>query len=137
MPQLLEIMRLLKATHQGNIPMVPFDPSYLKAWALGAERYIFQWNERHVRPDHANTLIRLMLHGVVLVDEMGKRIDVTSHLLRHAAATVKRHEHKVPLEVLAEAMGHTLTRNGEAPEATRYYSELPAAEKRRSGTRAC
>jgi integrase len=48
-----------------------------------------------------------MLYGVVLVDETGNRIDVTSHLLRHAAATVKRHEHKMPLEVLAEAMGHT------------------------------
>jgi hypothetical protein len=70
-----------------------------------------------------------MLYGVVLVDEAGKRIDVTSHLLRHAAATVKRHEHKMPLGVLAEAMGHTLTRDGEAPEATRYYSEMPASDK--------
>ncbi len=129
MPQLLEIMRLLTATHNGKIPTVPFDPSYLKAWPLGAERYVFQWNERHLRPDHANTLIRLMLHGVVLVDETGERIDVTSHLLRHAAATVKRHEHQMPLEVLAEAMGHTLRRDGEAPEATRYYSEMTASEK--------
>lgn len=129
MPQLLEIMRLLKATHQGKIPIVPFDPSYLKAWPLGAERYIFQWNGRHLRPDHANTLTRLILHDVVLVDDAGKRIDVTSHLLRHAAATVKRHEHKIPMEVLAEAMGHTLTRDGEAPEATRYYSEMPESEK--------
>jgi hypothetical protein len=129
MPQLLEVMRLLKATHRGRIPTVPFDPSYLKAWPLGAERYIFQWNERHLRPDHANTLIRLMLHGVVLVDEAGQKIDVTSHLLRHAAATVKRHEHKMPLAALAEAMGHTLTGDGEAPAATRYYSEMPAAEK--------
>jgi hypothetical protein len=129
MPQLLEIMRLLKARHHGKIPSVPFDSSYHKAWALGQERYIFQWNERHLRPDHANTLIRLMLYGVVLVDETGKRIDVTSHLLRHAAATVKRHEHKMPLEVLAEAMGHTLTPEGEAPEATRYYSEMPESDK--------
>jgi hypothetical protein len=51
MPKLLEIMRLLKATHKGKIPSVPSDPSYLKAWPLEAERYIFQWNERHLRPD--------------------------------------------------------------------------------------
>jgi hypothetical protein len=129
MPQLLDIMRLLKAAHQGTIPTVPFDPSYLKAWPLGAERYLFQWNGRHLRPDQANTLIRLLLSGVVLVDEAGQRIDVTSHVLRHAAATVKRHEHKLPLDVLAVAMGHTLTPAGEAPEATRYYSELPASEQ--------
>ena len=65
----------------------------------------------------------------VLVDEAGQKIDVTSHLLRHAAATVKRHEHKMPLAALAEAMGHTLTGDGEAPAATRYYSEMPAADR--------
>ena len=51
-------------------------------------------------------MIRLVLHYVVLVDRSGERIDVTSHLLRHAAATVQRQQYGVPLEVLAEAMGH-------------------------------
>src|SRR5947209_9836602 len=76
-----------------------------------------------------NSLIRLVLHGVVLVDRSGERIDVTSHLLRHAAATVQRQQYGVPLEVLAEAMGHTLSTDGQAPEATRYYSQMTEAQK--------
>ena len=70
-----------------------------------------------------------MLHGVVLVDRSGERIDVTSHLLRHAAATVQRQQYGVPLEVLADAMGHTLSTDGQAPEATRYYSQMTEAQK--------
>ena len=76
-----------------------------------------------------NGLIRLVLDGVVLVDRSGERIDVTSHLLRHAAATVQRQQYGVPLDVLAEAMGHTLTASGEAPEATRYYSQMTENQK--------
>jgi hypothetical protein len=76
-----------------------------------------------------NSLVRLVLDGVVLVDRSGERIDVTSHLLRHAAATVQRQQYGVPLEVLAEAMGHTLTADGQAPEATRYYSRMTEAQK--------
>jgi len=33
------------------------------------------------------------------------------------------------LEILAEAMGHTLGKDGRAPEATRYYSRMPEAQK--------
>ena len=69
------------------------------------------------------------IHGVVLVDRSGERIDVTSHLLRHAAATVQRQQYGVPLEILAEAMGHTLGADGQAPEATRYYSQMTEAQK--------
>jgi len=70
-----------------------------------------------------------VLHGVVLVDRSGERISVTSHLLRHAAATVQRQQYGVPLEILAEAMGHTLDANGQAPEATRYYSQMTETQK--------
>ncbi len=65
----------------------------------------------------------------MLVDRSGQRIDVTSHLLRHAAATVQRQQYGVPLEVLTEAMGHTLGAHGQAPEATRYYSQMTEAHK--------
>ncbi len=70
-----------------------------------------------------------MLDGVVLVDRSGERIDVTSHLLRHAAATVQRQQYGVPLEILAETMGHTLSADGRAPEATRYYSQMTDTHK--------
>jgi hypothetical protein len=74
-------------------------------------------------------LIRLVLHGVALVDRSGERISVTSHLLRHAAATVQRQQYGVPLVILAEAMGHTLGAKGQAPEATRYYSQMTETQK--------
>jgi hypothetical protein len=35
----------------------------------------------------------------------------------------------VPLEILAETMGHTLSGDGRAPEATRYYSQMTEAQK--------
>jgi hypothetical protein len=95
-----EITRLLKAAHGGQIPTVPYDPQHPKAEHLGAERYLYQWNGRHLSTPAINSLIRLVLHGVVLVDRSGERISVTSHLLRHAAATVQRQQYGVPLETL-------------------------------------
>jgi len=124
-----EIARLLEAVHGGHIPSVPYDPQHAKSEHLGAERYLFQWNGRHLSTDTISGLIRLVLHGVVLVDRSGERISVTSHLLRHAAATVQRQQYGVPLEILAEAMGHTLGANGQAPEATRYYSQMTETQK--------
>ncbi len=124
-----EIARLLEAVHGGHIPSVPYNPQHAKAEHLGAERYLFQWNGRHLSTDTISGLIRLVLHGVVLMDRSGERISVTSHLLRHAAATVQRQQYGVPLEILAEAMGHTLGANGQAPEATRYYSQMTETQK--------
>jgi hypothetical protein len=126
---LREISRLLKAAHGGQVPVVSYTNQHPKAEQLGAERYLFQWNGRHLSPHTVNNLIRLALHGVVLVDRSGERIDVTSHLLRHAAATVQRQQYGVPLEILAEAMGHTLSADGHAPEATRYYSQMTEEHK--------
>jgi hypothetical protein len=126
---LQEMTRLLKAAHGGQVPVVSYTNQHPKAEQLGAERYLFQWNGRHLSPQTANHLIRLVLDDVVLVDRAGERIDVTSHLLRHAAATVQRQHYGVPLEVLAEAMGHTLGPDGQAPEATRYYSQMTEAQK--------
>jgi len=50
-------------------------------------------------------------------------------MLRHAGATVQRQQYGVPLTALAEAMGHTLTASGDAPEATRYYSQMTENQK--------
>ena len=124
-----EITRLLQAVHGGRVPVVPYDPRHPKAEELGAERFLFQWNRRHLSQATVTGLIALVLDGVVLADRSGDPIDVTSHLLRHAAATVQRQQYGVPLEVLAEAMGHTLTSDGEAPEATRYYSQMTEEQK--------
>lgn len=127
--QLQEMTRLLRAAHDGQIPIVQYDPFHAKAEYFGPERYLFQWNRRHLRESMVNGLIRFVLEGIELVDRGGARIDVTSHLLRHAAATVQHHQYGVPLDVLAQAMGHTLSATGEAPEATRYYSQMTEEQK--------
>jgi hypothetical protein len=126
---LQKITRLLQAAHDGQVPVVRYDPNHPKAEQLSAERYLFQWNGRHLSSHAVNNLIRLVLHGVVMVDRSGERIDVTSHLLRHAAATVQRQHYGVPPEILAEAMGHALSADGQAPEATRYYSQMTDVQK--------
>jgi hypothetical protein len=126
---LQEITRVLHGVHDGQVPTVAYDPSHPKAEQLGAERYLFQWNGRHLSTHTVNNLIRFVLHGVALVDRSGERIDVTSHLLRHAAATVQRQQYGVPLEILGEAMGHTLSADGQASEATRYYSQMTDVQK--------
>jgi len=123
------IAQLLKAAHGGQVPVVAYSNQHPKAEQLGPERYLFQWNGRHLARNAINSLIRMVLDGVVLVDRSGERIDVTSHLLRHAAATVQRQQYGVPLEILAEAMGHTLRADGQAPEATRYYSQMTETQK--------
>jgi hypothetical protein len=127
--QLQDITRLLKAAHGGQIPVVRYDPFHGKSEFLNPERFLFQWHGRHLRESMVNGLIRFVLDGIELVDRGGARIDVTSHLLRHAAATVQHHQYRVPLDVLAQAMGHTLTATGEAPEATRYYSQMTEEQK--------
>ena len=127
--QLQEITRILKAAHGGQIPVVRYDPFHAKSEFLSPERYLFQWHGRHLRESMVNGLIRFVLDGIELVDRGGARIDVTSHLLRHAAATVQHYQYGVPLDVLAQAMGHTLTATGEAPEATRYYSQMTEEQK--------
>jgi hypothetical protein len=126
---LQEITRLLKEAHGGQIPVVAYDRQHPKAEQLGAERYLFQWNGRHLTRGAITSLIRLVLYGVVMIDRSGERISVTSHLLRHAAATVQRHQYGVPLELLASAMGHTPGPDGQAPEATRYYSQMTETQR--------
>jgi hypothetical protein len=45
---LQEMTRLLTSAHGGQRPTIPYDPQHPKAEQLGTERYLFQWNERHL-----------------------------------------------------------------------------------------
>jgi hypothetical protein len=67
--------------------------------------------------------------GVVLVDRSFERIDVTSHLLRHATATVQRQQYGVPPGGPGRAMGYAFAADGQAPEATRYYSQMTETQE--------
>jgi hypothetical protein len=67
--------------------------------------------------------------GVVLVDRSFERIDVTSHLLRHATATVQRQQYGMPPGGPGRAMGYAFAADGQAPEATRYYSQMTETQE--------
>jgi hypothetical protein len=58
-----------------------------------------------------------------------KKARVRRNYWRHARATDQWHQYGVPLTALAEAMGHALTASGDAPEATRYYTQMPENQK--------
>jgi hypothetical protein len=75
--QLQDITRLLKAKHNGEIPVIPYDRFHAKAEQFGPERYLFQWNGRHMRGSLINSLIRFVLDGIELIDREGAPIDVT------------------------------------------------------------
>src|SRR6202043_2350875 len=62
-------------------------------------------------------------------DLNGQPFKVSTHLLRHVGATVARHEFGLPLDLMAEILGHTLDRDGHAPPATSYYTRLPMDQR--------
>jgi hypothetical protein len=126
MPFLKEIGQLLVERHGGQIPAVP--PRGHKAHHLKPERYLFQWAGHVISPRTVNRLMWLVLNNIELRDLSGEPFDVTSHLLRHVGITVARHDFGVPLEVAAEMLHHTRSRDGTAPPATQYYSRLPAGD---------
>jgi hypothetical protein len=124
---LLEMGASLKTRHHGAIPIVR--PSSERSEVLKPERHLFQWNESIITDTAANLMLRLVTAGLRFADVDGKRFDVTTHLLRHVSATVHRHDLGVPAEVLAEMMGHTLLPDGDAPQATGYYSLMPEEQR--------
>lgn len=51
------------------------------------DRYVLQWQNRLLGQSELSYMLRFLLHGVVLNQEDGRGIHLTSHLLRHALAT--------------------------------------------------
>jgi len=128
-PLLQEIGDGLRARHGGHIPRVPPRRSHNKVEDLKTERYLLQWNRLMVHPLTVNGLIRFVVHGLELRDINGKPFRVHSHLLRHVGATAARHEFGLPLDIMVDILSHTRDRNGDAPEATSYYTRLPLEQR--------
>jgi hypothetical protein len=79
------------------------------------DRYVLQWNGRSVDLQVLNTLIRFLLHGVLLQAMDGTLVHLTSHLLRHAFAN-EMAELKVPVDIIATLL-HQRDKT-----VTKYYS---------------
>jgi hypothetical protein len=79
------------------------------------DRYVLQWNGHSVDLQVLNTLIRFLLHGVLLQAMDGTVVHLTSHLLRHAFAN-EMAELKVPVDIIAMLL-HQRDKT-----VTKYYS---------------
>jgi hypothetical protein len=119
----MEISGLLMGRHGGQIPVVA-PPACAKAEHLAPERYLLQWEGRALGDTAANALLQFMTEGIRFRDRFGRPFEVTSHLLRHVAATVARQDYGLPAEAVAQVLHHRHA-PGEVPEATAYYSRLP------------
>jgi len=126
---LQEISDGLRARHGGEIPRVAPRRSHNKVDDLRPERYLLQWNHMVVDSMTVNGLIRFIVDGLELRDVNGQPFRVHSHLLRHVGATAARHEFGLPLDVMADILSHTRDRDGNAPEATSYYTRLPLEQR--------
>lgn len=79
------------------------------------DRYVLQWNDRTVDLQVLNTLIRFLLHGILLQAMDGNVVHLTSHLLRHAFAN-EMAELNVPVDIIATLL-HQRDKT-----VTKYYS---------------
>jgi hypothetical protein len=136
---LKEIGELLRAAHDGSIPVVHPEQHGGKAEDLGSEPYFFQWAASsdgrvgHLCSRDVAHLLRFLFHGLTLTTKTGEPIRIAPHLLRHVLATHARTVQNIPAEALAYLLHHRVTLPGSThaltlPEATAYYSRLPVAK---------
>ncbi|HXO95614.1 MAG TPA: hypothetical protein VN857_03445, partial [Chthoniobacterales bacterium] len=74
---------LREACGTKKLPEINFSPKE----KAPPDRYVFQWQNRLLSQSELSYMLRFLLHGVVLNQEDGKGIHLTSHILRHALAT--------------------------------------------------
>lgn len=74
-------------------------PTYSLESKLSPAAYIWQFNGAHLSHRDVNSHIKFLAHGIDLVTATGKKISVTSHLLRHGFATELR-QLNTPLDVV-------------------------------------
>jgi hypothetical protein len=114
---LAEMIRFLCERH-GNQLLPIVSTEYRKT---PPDRYVLQWNGRGVSLDVLNTLIRYLLHGVLVQAMDGSIVHLTSHLLRHAFAT-EMAGLKVSVDIIAKLLHQRDT------TVTKYYSRPTAKQ---------
>ena len=136
---LKEISEMLRAAHDGTIPVVHPQTYLTKADDLVPEPYFFQWAASedgrigHLRTNDVSTLLRFLFHGLTLTTRTGEPIRVVPHLLRHVLSTHARTVQNIPAEAIAYLLHHRITlpsstRMLTISGATAYYSRLPVTK---------
>jgi len=95
---------------------VTVNPTRIMRRKLSAGPYLWQVDGAHLDHRELNAAILFLLFDVPLEDAHGKRVELTSHLLRHSFATEMR-ALNTPIDVLALLMKQSDT------SVTDYYSQ--------------
>lgn len=98
------------------LPTVDYDYNGRKNM-FGKDAYIFQFNERHFGATEVQSILRFLLHGIVIQTEEGGQVNVKPHLLRHAFATHAVQTEKLPIDVVREIL------HQKDVQVTGYYSQ--------------
>lgn len=99
-----ETIKYLKETYKSDsIPEVEYNVSTRKH-LMNNKRYVFQYNDRHINEFTINSIIRFLLHGLVIQTSEGNQVIVKSHHLRHAFATHAVQNEKVPIDIVKELL---------------------------------
>jgi hypothetical protein len=115
---LIEVVGVLRKIHASKkLPVVRFHPTE----KMPPDRYVLQWRGLLLIQGSLSTLLRFLLHGLVIDTETGAGIHFTSHLLRHAMAT-EMASLKVPTDILAAILHQRDT------SVTEYYSRPTKAQ---------
>jgi hypothetical protein len=109
---LVELVRfLLQRYGRKDLPVLPPDRSK----RIPPDRFVLQWDGYGLSQCTLNTLVRFLLHGVIVNSANGKGVHITTHLLRHAFAT-EMAELRVSVDVIARML------NQRDHSVTKYYS---------------
>lgn len=112
-----EIIRELKTHYRSDkIPAVKFEVDSRKHLILDEKRFIFQYNGKHLNVFTINSIIKFLLHGIIIENSEGNQVLVKSHLLRHAFATHAVQTEKIPVDIVKEFL------HQKDLEITNYYS---------------
>lgn len=111
------IVKVLKESYNSDqLPEVNFEVNSRKH-LMEARRYVFQYQSKHIHVHTINSILRFLLHGIVIQSADGSQVIVRAHLLRHAFATHAVQTEKLPVDIVK-----TLLHQKDI-EVTNYYSQ--------------
>jgi hypothetical protein len=113
MQELLEVIR--SAEGQNELVKVEYNVTSRKE-TMPPKKYLFQYQGEHINQFTMSSIIRFLLHGIIVETSAGKQVVVKTHLLRHAFATHASQVEKLPIDIVKVLM------HQKDIDVTSYYS---------------